>query len=148
MLQWFVRDIDIVKEVLSSKDWLVEKSKIKRIEEIPQKCLDESVVTVSQIKKHFTFKAWDILTKLLAKLQKHEWNCTCCYNNLNTSESIGCDACLDWFHLSCLGKVNPKAKYGFVETAMVTVIVIARPSLCDCFCICKCCLIIIIPWCI
>ena len=63
-----------------------------------QKCLDDNVC-ITQIKKYFTFDGWSLLQNSIDTLLVHgNWTCSICCIDLSTSESIGCDGCLGWFH--------------------------------------------------
>ncbi len=69
--------------------------------------LDDNVC-IAQIKKYFTFDGWSLLQNSIDTLLVHgdwhgDWTCSICCIDLSTSESIGCDSCLGWFHLKCVG---------------------------------------------
>ena len=106
MLCWFV-DRNIAVQAMH-KEIVIEEDKVEvHPERVPMKCLDENV-SINLIRKYFTFDAWKQVEMLMNVLkEKGCWNCIKCSAPLSNSESIGCDSCLDWFHLTCIGMRNP-----------------------------------------
>jgi hypothetical protein len=102
---WWRRQIN---ELISGKsERLVEKTDIRRVELIPHKVTDDSVVTISRIKQFCTFEAWKYLKNAIQQLKEITWDCASCGDDIEKKDSIGCDSCLDWYHISCLGLANP-----------------------------------------
>ena len=110
------------KEVESTlRGALAEEEMVEvRPELVPMKVLDQSV-SINQIKKYFTIDAWKQVEGVIAVLQdKGVWSCVRCSGDLETSESISCDCCLNWMHMKCVGlKSQPKKSIGFVEPAIL-----------------------------
>ena len=62
-----------------------------RPENITRKCLDVNVC-VGQIRKYFSFDAWDLLEAATdTMLTQGSWTCSVCHTNLHSMESICCD---------------------------------------------------------
>ena len=40
------------------------------------------------------------------------WLCSSCSEELDTSDSIVCESCLEWYHLICVGLTKPPKKKG------------------------------------
>ena len=92
-----------------------------RPERIPRKCLDDNVC-IGQIRKYFSFDAWNLLEATLDTMRTQgSWTCSVCHNDLHSSESICCDGCLDWVHLKCTGlrRELQRASTGFVDPVSV-----------------------------
>ena len=92
---------------------LIEENKTEcRPERIPRKCLDN--VCISQIRKYFSFDAWNLKLQWIPCVLKVVGLAVCsvCHTDLHSSESICCDGCLDWVNLKCTGqKRAPKSKH-------------------------------------
>ena len=73
------------------------------VENIPVKCV-EKIVTLSRIRKYFKANAWELILELVKEVEENsKWYCRVCCDELDNEESIGCDACLDWYHIKCSG---------------------------------------------
>lgn len=98
------------QQALENDYLLTENDLESRIEKIPHKLLDSNV-SITRIKKYVTDGAWRLLIQLKKKLEKREWECRTCNEELE-GEAVGCDVCLDWFHLACIGRQKiPKTKH-------------------------------------
>ena len=68
------------------------------------------------MKKFFSVDAWKLVEEVIkTKAANPTWVCPICEKDLNDVEDdatlLACDSCLEWFHLTCLGKKKrPKAK--------------------------------------
>ena len=101
-----------------SGDYLIETCDLFCLEKVPKKIVDE-IVNVYRVKKYFTTDGWNAVSHLLDKLTNEvDWCCKTCLRELDDEpEQIGCDVCLDWFHLKCTGKsVLPKTKSWICRT--------------------------------
>ncbi|CAB3983003.1 zinc finger SWIM domain-containing 3-like [Paramuricea clavata] len=101
----------VISKALSD-DYLIEACDIFQLEKIPKKIVDE-IVNVYRVKKYFSTDGWNTMSHLLEKIANEVgWHCKTCLRELNEKqEQIGCDVCLEWFHLTCTGKsVPPKTK--------------------------------------
>ena len=100
MLHWFVNR-EVCERVTRGGD-LIEEDEVEcRPERIPRKCLDDNVC-IGQIRKYFSFDAWNLLQATLDTMHtRGSWTCLVCHTDLHSSESICCDGCLDWVHLKC-----------------------------------------------
>ena len=83
---------------------LIEEEDVEvRPECVPMKCLDENVC-MSKVRKYFTIDAWELVENVMKMMKtKKVWLCSSCSSPLDTSESIVCENCLEWFHLKCIG---------------------------------------------
>ena len=97
-------------------DKIDEESVEMRPESIPSAILDENVVLKS-VRKYFTIDAWQaVLHVTKAKTENHLWLCGICQNEIDDEKgnSVACENCLRWFHLSCAGLTHePKSKHWF-----------------------------------
>ena len=116
MLNWFV-DQEVTERVTRSGEFIEEDEVECRPEKIPRKCLDDNVC-VGQIRKYFSFDAWNLLEATMDTLRTvGSWTCSVCHADLHSMESICCDGCLDWVHLKCTGlKRAPKNKHWFCRS--------------------------------
>ncbi len=105
-----------------NEDKLIQEAELEtRVEKIPKKILDDTI-NIFRVKKHFTNSAWQTVQSLLKKVKKVKkekpWDCRACDKQLKSNQAIGCDACLEWYHLKCIGKTEPpKRKLGFAGIA-------------------------------
>ena len=61
----------------------------------------------------FTAQAWETVTKLNNGGVQRPWYCGKCKDVL-VGESVGCDTCLEWFHLSCMNLPKlPRTKFWY-----------------------------------
>ena len=113
MLSWFV-DAEKVRTVTHNNVLIEEEDVEVRPECVPTKCLDENVC-MGKVRKYFTTDAWELVENVMERMRtKVVWLCSSCSSPLDTSESIVCESCLDWFHLKCVGlKRPPKRKDWF-----------------------------------
>ena len=91
---------------------LIEEEEVEvRPECVPTKYLDENVC-MGKVRKYFTTDAWELVENVMERMRtKVVWLCSCCSSPLDTSESIVCESCLDWFHFKRVGlKRPPKRK--------------------------------------
>ncbi len=111
ILGWLVAGDVPLDQVLAKKVLISSEDVIKDIEHIPMKCLDESV-SLARVRKYFRANAWKTVADLVERvMEESTWFCVVCNNELDTGESIGCDACLEWYHMKCAGVQNkPKKK--------------------------------------
>jgi len=111
MLQWFVNNQRFVDEALTRNRLIRAEELITDAEKIPVKCLDECI-TLSRIRKYFKSNAWEFILKMVEKVkEKSNWYCQVCCSDIDDAESIGCDTCLEWYHIKCSGlSQRPKKK--------------------------------------
>ena len=96
---------------------LMEEEDVEvRPERLPAMVTDVSV-DICRIKKYFTGEAWLLVEQVLTlKSADPQWMCPICDRDADNSfddgdTSLACDACLRWYHLTCLGKKSrPKAR--------------------------------------
>lgn len=102
---------DAVTGALNEDKLINETALERRVEKIPKKILDETI-NIFRVKKHFSNNAWQTVQSLLKKVKKEKtWDCKACDKELKNNKAIGCDSCLEWYHLKCIGKQEPpKAK--------------------------------------
>ena len=113
ILGWLV-DPSVVSTALTSNSLIDEEEVECRPEKIPCSILDENV-DISLVHHYFTNDAWSVVQDVLKrKIEANVWLCAVCNKDLaDGQESIICDACLQWSHLSCvcLTKVPKKRKW-------------------------------------
>ena len=113
MLDWFVSAAEREKYIAAKQ--LIEENLVEtRPEKVPYCCIDENV-NIYHIKKYFTSDAWKLILQVLeVKRSQDDWSCKVCMKELHDTICIGCDSCLDWYHLACIGLRNaPKRKEWF-----------------------------------
>ena len=97
-----------------SKDQLISDADLEqRVEKIPKTTLDQDeTVNVFRVKKYFSNSAWKKMKLLLKRVEKEKsWDCKTCDRELKNYQALACDVCLEWYHLKCIGKLEPpKAK--------------------------------------
>ena len=78
--------------------------------EVAKKCTDDCV-DLNRLQVYFSPDAWLKVQHLIAGVCKLEWLCNSCTKRLADSSYVGCDRCLEWYHLSCVGlSRTPKTK--------------------------------------
>ena len=115
MLSWFVDQHTIEKVLHENNPPLIEENEVEtRPERVPMKCLDENVSLIG-IKRYFSFDAWKAIENVVKLLnEKGIWSCFICKIALNSSNSVCCDDCLNWYHLKCVGFESNLPKKGVV----------------------------------
>lgn len=112
--------------------WLLDPSDVKRalkgdiidegmVETRPEKvnpALASENANFLRLRRYFSNDTWLLVEDVIKQLQKSScWLCQCCNEELKDGRSIGCDACLCWFHFSCVSiKKAPKSKFWFCRT--------------------------------
>lgn len=106
ILRWFVDDETVVSAV---RDGIPIEEQFVEIQ--PAKvsdCIQDEDVNIFSVKEYFTEDAWKVVEQLLYyKKADFSFLCAACTNNLDGVESIGCDYCLAWYHLSCASLKKP-----------------------------------------
>ena len=89
--------------------------------EVRPKCLPAKITDPSfdvyRVRKYCTSEAWLIVEEVVkAKAPNPQWMCPTCDKEADGSVDVGhtslaCDSCLEWYHVTCLGKKSrPKAR--------------------------------------
>ena len=101
MLGWFVSsDVAFKASRPGCNGEVINVAEVeKEAERVPMKCTD---VDLSIIRVHFSCDAWKAVLHLEIVKRDCVWLCFSCMCALNASESIGCDACLEWSHMKCV----------------------------------------------
>eukprot|EP00118_Oscarella_pearsei_P023729 m.287647 g.287647 ORF g.287647 m.287647 type:complete len:319 (+) comp40703_c0_seq48:1423-2379(+) len=110
ILQWFVDDK--IADRAMREDQLIEEELVEvRPEKIPMKCLSPQV-SIHQVKIYFTIDGWKAVTNVCDVLRERgEWSCDACQKDFSEGEtSVGCDGCLSWYHLGCIGRIEAPKK--------------------------------------
>jgi len=109
MLSWFVDDEKVMNTMCDNI--LIEEEDVEtRPECVPMKCLDENVC-MSRVRRYFTNDAWELVENVITTMNKRQlWLCSSCSEELDTSDSIVCESCLEWYHLRCVGLTKPPKK--------------------------------------
>lgn len=116
----------IIKDVLDGKRYINDSDIKIDFENLTFAIIDDTNVNLPIIKKYFAHKGWKKMMTMCDEKRLQEWSCNCCKLDLNktvendTDEvkkikkfkvSIGCDYCLEWYHLECVQLKNkPKGK--------------------------------------
>ena len=107
MLKWFVSDQDVSKAM--HEDTLLDEEVVEtHPERVPNSCIDENA-SIYIIRKYFTDDEWTQVMQLIETKNNATYYRKMCEKILD-GESICCDCCLEWLHLSCSGL--PKAPKG------------------------------------
>ena len=116
VLGWIV-DTRTVTEAMQ-RNYLIGEEDIDR-DNIPSQ-LKDTQVDIHMLRRYFDSEGWKLLNTISDKIQVEEWKCGECKEPLNTSESIACDSCLEWNHLTCIKlKKIPKCKYWYCSYCKV-----------------------------
>ena len=113
MLGWFVENYSVESAMLheaSSLGTLTAKHiKAGRV----SNAFRDQNIDVHRIKKYFDKDGWLAILKTMEDKEKEAWSCSVCLQALD-HEQIGCDSCLEWYHLNCAGLNKiPKSKKWF-----------------------------------
>ena len=117
LLEWFVNK-DVAAGVLKCPKKLIDEESVEVIPDlVPEGILDENV-DIHLIRKFFTNDAWLLIMSVIRQKQSsHVFTCKQCHHHLEDSPSIGCDHCLTWSHMKCVGlKDRPKSRYWFCRS--------------------------------
>ena len=116
VLGWIV-DARTVTEAMQ-RNYLIGEEDIDR-DNIPSQ-LKDNQVDIHMLRRYFDSEGWNLLNTISDEIQDEEWKCGECKEPLNTSESIACDSCLEWNHLTCIKlKKIPKCKYWYCSYCKV-----------------------------
>ena len=116
MLSWIVGEQGVVMVTEGQK---VSAEDIRALQStLSMKLTDGENVNLRRIKKYFEKDAWQLLLDILQDMQHDEWMCAACHENLMDCPSVGCDSCLDWYHMKCCGlSKTPKCKVWICRTS-------------------------------
>ncbi|XP_057336089.1 MATH and LRR domain-containing protein PFE0570w-like [Microplitis mediator] len=129
ILKWLMPRNNI-DEILNNQRRISESDVTISINELSFAIIDDKNINLSSIKQYFTNEGWEKVNHLCDQKKKIEWQCKYCKIDLNKTVdndddndggddideikkfkiSIGCDYCLEWYHLKCAGLVK-KPKY-------------------------------------
>ncbi|KAG8174730.1 hypothetical protein JTE90_014292 [Oedothorax gibbosus] len=91
----------------------IEEEEVNVLPQTVSSKVTDKQVDINLIKQYFSADAWQVVEQVLeCKLKDPKWTCGICCHDLASHKSVGCDGCLEWYHLPCL-KINtiPKRKY-------------------------------------
>ncbi|KAL8610953.1 hypothetical protein ACOMHN_042569 [Nucella lapillus] len=113
MLGWFVGP-DKASDALNIQLLIGEEDVEQDPIAIPEACLDDSV-NVDRLHRYFDGDGWTAVQHVYQqKSQDPHWECLQCQQDLHTQDSIRCDSCMMWFHLTCQSlRSAPKKKYWY-----------------------------------
>ena len=95
------------------KEKLLTSSDIKK-SLIPDSLRDENSLDIQRVQIYFETTAWKTVKRAIDEKKKCKWICFVCNKFIEDGESIECDSCLLWDHLSCTNlQKKPKTKYWF-----------------------------------
>ena len=112
-------------ELALGKEKLLTSSDFKKSLLIPDSLRDENSLDIPNILRkspnilrrvqiYFETTAWKTVKRVIDEKKKCKWICFVCNKLIEDGESVGCDSCLLWGHLSCTNlKKKPKTKYWF-----------------------------------
>ena len=110
MLQWFVSSY-VTDAALSG--YSIQPNDVKELYQVSHACRDEDHVVLQRIRQYFTTDAWQHVIDLMDNINKTDWKCGFCNDDLD-NEQLGCDSCLERYHLKCVGlSQQPKSKQWF-----------------------------------
>ena len=116
VLGWFVTDSVVTDAIQRSH--LIGEEEIDVVN-IPSQ-LKDSQVDVNMLRRFFDSDGWKRIIEIIDQIKEEEWKCGECKQVLSSSESIGCDSCLEWNHLTCIKlKKIPKCKYWYCSHCKV-----------------------------
>ena len=82
---------------------LEENSVEQNVNKVSNLCLEDDV-DMELIHNYFSEEAWFAVNHVLEqKKDVPNWLCNLCELDLGLHSAVCCDACLQWFHLTCLG---------------------------------------------
>ncbi|XP_057302751.1 uncharacterized protein LOC130636917 [Hydractinia symbiolongicarpus] len=116
MLEWVLKEKTTadIPVILSGKKTITLE--IMQTEFHP-KLSDQDNIDLSMIQHLCGKAAWKHVIKN-TKIKK--WFCEVCNNDLSEETSVGCDGCLCWCHLSCIGRTKmPAARIWFCKPCSV-----------------------------
>ena len=96
---------EVIHKALKEEKLITEDDLQDTIEKIPTKLTDDTV-NICRVKKYFTRSAWKRMLSLVSRIKKdNSWDCKSCCKQLKEKQpQIGCDVCLEWYHMACVGK--------------------------------------------
>ena len=108
MLSWFVDQHTIEKVLHDNNPPLIEENEMEtRPERVPMKCLNENVSLIG-MKQYFSLDAWKVIENVVKRLNENGiWSSFICKIAVNSSNSVCCDDCLNWYQLKCVGLRQP-----------------------------------------
>lgn len=97
ILGWIFED-RVAESVYSKKDIVLTRDVPTSI---PIHLLDENI-DIYLIREYFDDSAWRLFMQIFSVVKnKGAWNCPTCKKDLNLDQSVACESCLQWFHLTC-----------------------------------------------
>lgn len=114
MLLWIGFEQSEVNEVMQGK--IIDETLIETRPEFVSNNIIDDTVKVGEIKEFFNEDAWLGLKNVLEIKEKNSlWSCKECRKTIeNDQNTVACEACLEWFHFTCLGiKRKPRVKTWF-----------------------------------
>ena len=106
---------DEVAEKAVSTSYRISESEVEIIpKNVPAMCSDENI-NILAIRHYFTLDGWSNARAVIEIHKQNDyWLCNICKEGLHSENSLGCDSCLQLFHLRCLGKKSvPKSRKWF-----------------------------------
>ena len=107
---WFV-GVDRADEAITGKK-KVQKKDLLPISQVPRRVADENV-DIFDIKKYCTAGGWRAVLNMVESVKRLPYSCEVCAKEAET-DCVGCDCCLTWWHMGCLGLSKaPSTKFWF-----------------------------------
>lgn len=99
---------EVIQKALVEEKLITEEDLEPALEKIPTMLTDDTI-NIYRVKKYFTHSGWKRMIALVSRVKREKsWHCKSCCRDLNDKQlQIGCDVCLEWYHLSCTGKSRP-----------------------------------------
>ena len=104
----FVND-NVVNNALNFGTLITEVDIEQMPEEIPSQILCDKL-DINLVKRFIDVDAWTAVIHVINERQALGWFCKTCQINLETCPSVGCDGCLNWYHLKCVKLRHPPKK--------------------------------------
>lgn len=112
MLEWVLKEKTTadIPVILSGKKTITQEMMQT---EFHPKLSDQDNIDLSMIQHLCGKAAWKHVIK---NTKNKKWFCEVCNNDLSEETSVGCDGCLCWCHLSCIGRTKmPAARIWFCK---------------------------------
>lgn len=116
MLKWFV-DEEVAEDALKQGRLINEEEVEVDPNNISSSCL-EKFINLNVIQQFFTSDGWlSVENVLKIKSSRLTWKCGSCTHDCSSGDTILCEACLSWFHYTCVGLLQtPRKKYWFCHS--------------------------------
>jgi len=108
-----VRSNDIARKAVTDS-FQLSADYVEKNADLVSSAVADTNVDIDLDKKHFTRDGWNCSKKVFAK-KNSLYICTVCAKDADQhDQSIMCNSCLEWYHVTCARLKNPpKSKFWF-----------------------------------